>query len=315
MKVLVTGASGFVGRAICAHLTEQGLTVVGAVRHLPENRTTGVDYRIVPDINGETNWSEALTGINAVIHCAARVHIMQDTADDPLVAFRAINLEGTIRLVNQAVEGGLKRFVYLSSLKVNGEYTEGIPFTAEDVPKPIDPYSISKWEAEQALKSIATKNALEFVIIRPPLVYGEGVRANFFRLMQAIKLVFPLPLGAIKNRRSLVGLDNLVDLILTSLHHNAAANQTFLVSDGEDLSTPDLLRRTARAMKKPARIFPIPVPLLIKSANILGKVDFALRLCSSLQADIKKNQELLGWSPPFSVEESLQKTTQYFLSH
>jgi UDP-glucose 4-epimerase len=240
---------------------------------------------------------------------------MQDTTHDPLEAFREVNVKGTICLAKQAVDKEVKRFIYISSLKVNGEYTDDQPFKADDTPNPTDPYSISKWEAEQALKVIAAETGLEVVIIRPPLVYGAGVRANFLKLMQAIKLGLPLPLSAIKNRRSLVSLDNLVALIEICLENKAAANQTFLVSDGEDLSTPELLRRTARAMRRSARLFPIPVSLLIKTANLLGKSDFALRLCSSLQADINKTRDLLVWSPLVSVDESLQKTTKHFLSH
>ena len=315
MKVLVTGASGFVGSVLCANLVKKGFAVTGSGRSLPDREITGVDYRIIANLSEDTNWSKVLSGVNAVVHCAARVHIMQDTAHDPLEIFREVNVKGTICLAKQAVDKEVKRFIYISSLKVNGEYTADQPFTADDIPNPTDPYSISKWEAEQALKVIAAKTGLEVVIIRPPLVYGAGVRANFLKLMQAIKLGLPLPLNAIKNRRSLVSLDNLVALIEICLENKAAANQTFLVSDGEDLSTPELLRRTAGAMRRSARLFPIPVSLLIKTANLLGKSDFALRLCSSLQADINKTRDLLAWSPRVSVDESLQKTTKHFLSH
>ena len=314
MKILVTGASGLVGSALCCRLVRQGLTVLGAVRTLPDKITAGVDYRIVPDLGSETNWSEVLAGVNVVVHCAARMDVMQDTVDDPLMAFREVNVEGTVRLAKQAIDRKLKRFIYISSLKVNGEYTEDYHFTAGDVPMPTAPYSISKWEAEQSLKNIAEGTDLEVVIIRPPLIYGPGVRDNFLLLLKLVKLGLPLPLGAIENRKSLVGLDNLVDLIVTCLNHNAAANQTFLVSDGEDLSTPELLRRMAVAMKRPARLIAIPVPLLVKLAGLLGKEGFAFRLCSSLQADISKTQELLGWSPPVSVDESLQKNTDHFMS-
>ena len=314
MRILVTGASGFVGSALCANLVGQGFMVLGAVRCLPDREIAGVDYRLVADLSGDTNWSEALSGVDVVVHCSARVHVMQDMEKDPLMVFREVNVKGTIRLAKQAVDKGLKRFIYISSLKVNGECTDGDPFNADDIPKPTDPYSISKWEAEQELKNIARETDLEIVIIRPPLVYGVGVQANFFRLMQAVKLGLPLPLGAITNRRSLVALDNLVALIVTCLDNKAAANQIFLVSDGEDLSTPELLRRTAGAMGRTARLFPISVPLLLKVASLLGKAAFAHRLCDSLQADINKTRDLLGWSPPFSVDESLQKTTQQFLS-
>jgi nucleoside-diphosphate-sugar epimerase len=314
VNILVTGSSGFVGSALCKTLAEQGLKVTGTLRSMVDKKIEGVDYRIVTDLKGDTNWYEVLAGINVVVHCAARVHIMQDRENNPLEVFREVNVKGTIRLAEQAVEKGIKRFVYISSLKVNGEFTEDHPFKADDIPEPVDPYSISKWEAEQGLKNIATLSGMEIVIIRPPLVYGEGVGANFLRLMQAIKLGLPLPLGAIKNRRSLVGLDNLVSLIVTCLDNKASANQTFLVSDGEDLSTPELLKRTAKAMKKSVCLFPVPVSILLKVASLLGKAGFAHRLCNSLYVDNGKTRDLLGWTPPSSVDESLQKTTQYFLS-
>lgn len=315
MKVLVTGATGFVGKALCHHLIERGSSVIGAVRTMPTAPLPNVDYRVVADLSRQTDWEMALSGSDAVVHCAARVHIMSETETDPLAVFRRVNVEGTTRLAEQAAEGGIKRFVYLSSVKVNGEATDTHPFTADDAPLPEDPYGISKWETEQALKKISSQTGLEVVIIRPPLVYGPGVRANFLKLMQAVQTGVPLPLGAIHNCRSLVALDNLVDLVENCLLNPKAASQTFLVSDGEDLSTTELLRRTARALNKPARLIPVPVPLLKAALQLLGKSDFAQRLCGSLQVDISKTREQLGWAPPVSVDEALLKTAKHFLLH
>lgn len=315
MKVLVTGASGFVGSAMCAHLVAKGNAVTGAVRSIPEKNIQGVEYRIISDISSETNWSEVLAGINAIVHCAARVHVMNETSDDPFRAFREVNVAGTERLAEQAVDLGVKRFVYISSIKVNGEATSGRPFKADDTPAPEDPYGISKWEAEQMLQEIAKKTGLEVVIIRPPLVYGPGVRANFLRLMKVLRLGIPLPLGAIRNYRSMVALDNLIDLIETCLNHQAAANQTFLVSDGEDLSTKVLFQRVAIALGRSARLIPAPMPLLWAAARLFGKSEIAQRLCGSLQVDISKTRDYLNWSPVVSVDEALYKTVKHFLSH
>ena len=315
MKVLVTGASGFVGSALCGHLLAKGQTVTGAVRSIPGKPLPGVEYRVVSDLSAETNWREALTGMDAVVHCAARVHIMKETSTDPLAAFREMNVKGTACLAEQAADNGVKRFVFISSIKVNGETTSGRPFTADNTPAPEDPYGISKWETEQVLQKIAEKTGLEVVIIRPPLVYGPGVRANFFRLMQAVKLGMPLPLGSINNRRSLVALDNLIDLIDTCLNHPAASNQTFLVSDGNDLSTTALLQNMAVALGRPTRLIPAPESLLRVVAKLLGKTSIAQRLCGSLQVDINKTRDMLGWSPPVTVDEALRQTAAHFLAH
>ena len=315
-KILITGITGFVGASLCKRLRQDGHMLTGTTR--TDDLGAGperVPLYHIPEVGPDTDWTQAVTGADIVVHLVARVHVMKERASDPLAEFRNVNTAGTKRLAEQAAEAGVKRFVFLSSVKVNGEVSPETGFTETNPPQPEDAYGISKWEAEQALKVIAAETGLEVVIIRPPLVYGAGVRANFLKLMQAIKLGLPLPLSAIKNQRSLVSLDNLVALIEICLENKAAANQTFLVSDGEDLSTPELLRRTARAMRRSARLFPIPVSLLIKTANLLGKSDFALRLCSSLQADINKTRDLLVWSPLVSVDESLQKTTKHFLSH
>lgn len=259
------------------------------------------------------SWGSALQCVDVVVHAAARVHVMSDDATDPLAEFHKINVEGTMCLARQAVAAGVKRFIFVSSIKVNGEGTDpGNFFSAESHPAPTDPYSISKYEAELALKELAHESGLEVVIIRPPLVYGSGVKANFLRMMHWVNKGVPLPLGAIDNRRSLVALDNLVDLIFTCIEHPAAANQTFLVSDGEDLSTSQLLRRLGLALDRPARLFPVPVRLLEAGAALVGQKALALRLFGSLQVDISKTKELLDWSPPIGVDEALRKTAESF---
>lgn len=249
-----------------------------------------------------------MSGISTIIHLAARVHVMHDTAADPLAAFREVNVDTTLQLASQAAAAGVRRFVFVSSVKVNGESTAiGRAFAETDAPAPQDAYALSKWEAEQGLRQIAASTGMEVVIIRPPLVYGPGVKANFAALMRAVQRGVPLPLGAVRNLRSLVGLDNLVDFIITCAHHPAAANQTFLVSDGADISTPDLVRAMARAAARPARLLSVPVGVLASLASLLGKRAAVDRLCSSLQLDISKAHELLQWTPPVTLEEGLRR--------
>jgi len=291
----------------------RGWQVVAVVRS-PCSLPIGVEMATVGGIDGLSNWTDALCGAKVVVHLAARVHIMRDEAADPLTEFRRVNVEGTLNLARQAADAGVRRFIYLSSIKVNGEQTLcEQSFTVQDVPAPLDPYSISKHEAEESLRKLAQQTGMEVVIIRPPLVYGPGVKANFLAMMRWLHKGVPLPLGAIHNRRSLVALDNLVDLIITCLDHPAAANQTFLISDGEDLSTTELLRRMGLALGRPARLIPVPVSLLTSGAALLGRRDMAQRLCGSLQVDISKARALLGWKPPISVDEGLRRTAQGFL--
>jgi nucleoside-diphosphate-sugar epimerase len=263
----------------------------------------------MPPLAADADFRHMLAGVDAVVHLAARVHIMEERAADPLAAFRAVNTSGTLNLARQAAETGVRRFVFVSSVKVNGEETTpGSPFRHDDLPNPEDPYGISKREAEDGLLELAAQSGMDVVIVRPPLVYGPGVKANFAAMMRAVQRGLPLPLGAVThNRRSLVALDNLVDLLITCLDHPAAANQTFLVSDGEDLSTADLLRWLGRAMNKPARLFPVPVPLLRAGAALLGKRDVARRLLGNLQIDISHTRETLGWTPPITVDEGLRR--------
>jgi UDP-glucose 4-epimerase len=252
--------------------------------------------------------------MTAVVHLAARTHVTRDRADDPLAEFRRVNVEGTLNLARLAAAAGVRRFVFVSSIKVNGDHTlPGRPFTADDAPAPTDAYGLSKHEAEIGLRRVAHSTDLELVVIRPVLVYGPGVKANFLTMMRWVSRGVPLPLGAIHNKRSLVASSNLVDLIIVCLGHPAASGQTFLVSDGEDLSTTTLLRRLAKALGRPARLIPIPAALLSTGAGLVGKAAWARRLCGSLQVDIGKTRDLLGWNPPLKLDDALSKTAQHYL--
>ena len=314
-KVSITGATGFVGGALAAKLVAMvRFEVLALTRQEPVHTLPGVQYVQLGNLSPDTDWQSGLSGVNVLVHAAARVHVMNDTVVDPLTEFRRVNVDGTLNLARQAAAAGMRRFVFISSIKVNGEATDlDQPFTANDEPAPIDPYGISKMEAEQGLREIAAETGMEVVIIRPPLVYGPGVKANFQAMMRWLARGVPLPLGVINNRRSMVALDNLVDLIVTCIDHPAAANQTFLVSDGEDLSTTQLLRRMGRALGKPARLIPVPSMFLKVGAALLGKPAIAQRLCGSLQVDTLKTQQLLGWVPPLSVDEGLKRAAEGYL--
>ncbi|WP_155877692.1 SDR family oxidoreductase [Desulfuromonas sp. AOP6] len=306
-KILITGVTGFVGRRLCARLKADARAVCCAVRRQSSNATEIV----VGDIGPDTQWVEALRGADTVIHLAARVHVMNESMRDPLAAFQRINVAGTINLAREAVVAGVKRFIFLSTVKINGEETTADqPFTEQDAPHPQDPYGISKHEAEEGLRLLAEETGLEIVIIRPPLVYGPGVKGNFSSMMHWVAKGIPLPLGAIHNQRSLVGLDNLIDFIITCIDHPAAANQTFLVSDGEDLSTTALLRRVGQAMDKPARLIPVPMGMLKFGAQLLSKQAIAQRLCGNLQVDISKARNVLGWKPPVGLDEGLRRAVK-----
>ena len=305
MRVLVTGATGFVGHAMCTELMQRDYDVSRAVRRHPG---LGGTYLELGDIGPATYWSDALKDVDVVIHLAARVHVIHEESGYPLKEFRKVNVAGTESLAKAAAESGIKRFVFVSSIGVNGAQTVlGKPFSETDKPNPHNAYALSKWEAEQGLQRIAAETGMEIVCIRPPLVYGPNPPGNFGSLMRWLKRGVPLPLGAIHNQRSLVALDNLVDLIVTCLTHPAAANQTFLVSDGQDVSTTELLRRMGQTMGCPARLIPVPASWLKLAAVMVGKPDVTQRLCGSLQVDISKTRNLLGWTPPLSLDEGLKK--------
>lgn len=315
-RVLVIGAGGFIGHAVCADFGLRGHQVTGAVRRRDAAReSASVDYLCMGHMDESTDWSAAVAGIDCVVHLAARVHLMNDTAQDPLAEFRRFNVDLTMNLARQAASAGVRRFVFVSSVKVNGENTSfGQPFTAEDTPSPTDFYGVSKLEAERLLKELAESSGMEVVIIRPVLVYGPGVRANFYQMMDWLKKGVPLPLKALDNRRSLVAIDNLVDMIATCLSHPAAANQTFLVSDGEDLTVSELMERTSMALGRRARLLTLPTIFLKFMGRVFGKQAVMHRLCEPLQVDIMKSRLLLNWTPPMTVDMALKKTASWYLT-
>ncbi|MEG8234944.1 SDR family oxidoreductase [Pseudomonas orientalis] len=312
-KVFVTGASGFLGAALIERLAAQGFSCTAALRRSVASLPPAVQTVKFDSLDDAFDWSHALAGQEVVVHCAARVHVMNDTSADPLVEFRKVNVLGTLHLAAQAAAAGIRRFIFISSIKVNGESTQkGAPFKADDVPSPRDPYGVSKMEAEKGLLALAAETGMDVVIIRPVLVYGPGVKANFQSMMRWMDKGVPLPFAAINNRRSLVALDNLVDLIITCISHPSASNQIFLVSDGDDLSTAGLLTRMAQALNKRARLFPVPDYLLRGAATLLGKSSISQRLLGSLQVDISKTKKLLHWEPPLSVDAALKATAVHY---
>lgn len=303
--ILVTGSTGFVGTVLCRELERRGLPFRPVTRSVRPGAVT------IGDIGPDADWSAALAGVDTVIHLAARVHVMHDTAANPLVEFRRTNVLGTLALARQFAAAGGKRFVFVSSIKVNGEGTQpGMPYAASDAPAPIDPYGQSKAEAEAGLFTLARETGMEVVVVRPPLVYGPGVKANFAAMIKWVSRGMPLPLASVSNARSLVYVENLVDLILTTIDHPAAANQILMVSDGQDVSTPELLTMIGNAADAPARLIPVPVGLLYLGASLLGRRSIATRLLGNLQVDISETRSLLGWSPPVSLEVAIERTVK-----
>ena len=316
MSILVTGSTGFVGTALIERLIKDQFFVSATVRNASTNKcNSDVNLIDIGHLTSSLDWSHALRGVNTIVHLAARAHILNDKSKDPLGDYRCINVDCSLNLARQAARAGVKRFIYMSSIKVNGEFTIlGGAFTAQDTPMPQDFYGISKYEAELGLRAIAAEFGMEVVIIRSPLVYGPGVKANFLSMMNWLRRGIPLPLGGItKNRRSFVFIDNLISLIDACINHPAAANQTFLVSDDEDLSTAGLLEHMALALGRPSKLIAVPAVLITLGAKLVDRSEIAQRLCGSLQVDIKKTKDLLGWSPPVSVNEGLRQTAAHFL--
>ncbi len=313
---LITGATGFIGHATCEQLLTCGWAVKGTVRSSSQNvdpLPTGVIPCRVDSLGPGTDWRRALSGIDVIVHLAARVHIMKEIAEDSLMEFRQVNTHATERLARMAAQTGVRRLVFLSTIKVNGENTGNQAFTEANTPDPQDDYALSKWEAEQALKRVAAETGLDVVILRSPLAYGPGVKGNFLRLLQAVQRGMPLPFASIHNRRSLVFLGNLVEAIITCMTHPQAKDKTYLLSDDEHISTAELISRIARALGKSARLWPFPAELLRFAATLAGKSSEADKLLGSLLVDSSKIRSELGWRPSASLDEGLAETARWFL--
>lgn len=311
MNILITGATGFIGSQILDLLHKDGrYSPVAAVRkkQFPGFKEKTVE---IGEISAHTDWQEALKDCTVVIHAAARVHVLNEQSSDPLAEFRRVNVDGTLNLARQAAKARVRRFIFISSIKVNGEETfEGHPYSADEVPAPIDPYGISKYEAEQGLRALAIETGMEIVIIRPPLVYGAGVKGNFQTMIKWLKKSIPLPLGSINNKRSFVAVENLVSLIMTCIEHPRAANEVFLVSDDQDLSTSELLEKMGHVLERPVYLLHVPYWLINSVAQIIGKKAIVQRLFGFLQVDISKTKQLLNWNPPMDINDALFKTVQ-----
>jgi nucleoside-diphosphate-sugar epimerase len=313
-SVLVTGAGGFVGLRLCARLAAAGYAVTAAVRReSAELAALAPAARIVRvgDIGPDTDWQAALSGVDMVVHLAARAHVMRDSASDPLAAYRQVNVAGSARLARAAAAAGVRRLIYMSSIKVNGEATGDAPFREGDAPAPLDAYGRSKWEAEQILSGIAAETALAVTVLRPPLIYGPGVKGNIARLLGWIKRGLPLPFASIVNRRSLVYLDNLIDATLAVMRH-PAPGRLYLVSDAHDLSTPQLIRALARGLDQPPRLLAFPPSLLRLAGACTGQLDAVGRLVGSLQIDASRIGAELGWRPALDPEQGLILTAKAY---
>lgn len=312
MKLLVTGVTGFIGQGLVKRLTDAGkYEVTGIVRNKRAAIDSNIETVTVSEITADTDWRAALKDVDGIVHLAARAHVLHDSSADPLTEFRKVNVEGTLNLARQAARAGVKRFVFISSIGVNGNSNER-PFTEMDRPNPVEAYAVSKYEAECGLQAIARETGMGVVIIRPPLVYGPNAPGNFRRLMTLAAKRIPLPLGAVDNKRSLVALDNLVDFIVTCIEHPNAANEIFLIADGEDVSTTDLLKMTARALGRKPWLISVPLSFLYFAAQLIGKPGIANSLLGSLRVDSTKAKRLLGWSPVITMEGQLQKAAEAY---
>ena len=313
-KVLVTGANGFIGQALCQKLVADGWSVAGAVRNeSAASKLRGeVERVIVGAVGPDTDWVQALSGVDSIVHLAARVHVMRDLTAEPIAVYRAINVAGTYQLAQTAASMGVRRFIYMSSVKVNGQ-GNSVTYTEKDRPMPADPYAISKYEAEQLLQEIIEKTGLEVVVLRPPLVYGPYVKANFLQLLKVVDMGIPLPFANVRNQRSLIFLENLLDAIITCIHHPKAARKTYLLSDGIDTSTPELIQKTASALGRPVRLFPFSLNLLRLLAKITGRSEAVSRLLNSLAIDSSRISTELDWTPRFTMAEGLAETAAWYL--
>ena len=315
-SVLITGAGGFIGRALCTRILAENWQVRGTVRsesgvnRLPD----GTEAISIRSIDSDTNWDDALRDIDTVVHLAARVHVVDDTCSDPLAEYRKVNVEGTKCLAVAAANAGVKRFIFISSIKVNGE-GRASAYSEEDEEAPEDPYGVSKWEAEQELRKISDTTGIEVVILRPPLVYGPGVKANFLQLFKIVERGIPLPLSSVKNRRSFIYLGNLIDVIITCINNPRVKGRTFLVNDREDVSTPELIRKIASTLGKPSRLFFIPPSLMRMAGKFIGKSAAIDRLFGSLTLDSTKIRKEIGWNPPYTMEYGLKETAKWYIKN
>ncbi|MCH8075827.1 MAG: SDR family oxidoreductase [SAR324 cluster bacterium] len=314
--VMVTGANGFTGRAICAYLRDKGYPVRGTVREggNPGDRTDMKSNAVVGDLLGEPDWSAALDGVDTIVHLAGMAHVLRETEGNSSAIYRQVNTLGTQRLAQAAVEAGVRRFVFTSTIVVNGISTPESPFRESDPVNPYGPYGKSKWDAEQSLLAIAAESGLETVVLRPPLMYGPGVKGNFLRLLHWVRRGAPLPLAGVKNQRSFLGIENFASLIDRCIAHPSAAGEIFLVSDGDNLSTPGLIKKLAQLMNRPARLFPMPSAVLGAMARLTGQSQAWQRLGGSLVVDAKKCRQLLEWHPPFTVNEGLREMVEWFMN-
>jgi len=317
-RVLVTGANGFVGRYVCRKLIASGFSPIAGIRDLrvwPElqQAITGLnEVSLLGDLSANPKLRDSLSGASVVVHLAARVHVMRESARDPLQEFRKVNVIGTKSIALAAVAAGVRRLIFVSTVKVHGESTSGNPFCEDTPSNPEDPYAISKWEGEEALRAVAAESGLEVVIVRPPLVYGPGVRGNLLRLIRLVNLDLPLPWPKGANCRSMIGVDNLADLLVRCVDHPQAAGQSFLVKDSEDVSTRELMTRLARFLSRPLRLFPAPEPLIRLAAILALKQEIVSRLLDSLVIDSGRAQQLLEWAPPLTLDEGLATTARWY---
>jgi nucleoside-diphosphate-sugar epimerase len=314
-RILVTGASGFIGRALCVALRGQGHYVRGAVRKTASPRSgDNLDTVVVGNIGPDTRWDRALENIDTVVHLAARAHVLKESSRDPMSEFSRVNTQGTEQLARAAAAMGVKRFLYMSTIGVNGSHTETKPFTEADEPRPMDAYALSKWRAEQAVWDVARRDDLGVTVIRPPLVYGPGNPGNFFRLLKLLDSGWPIPLGGIRNSRSMIYVDNLVDMVATCIRRPAATGNVFVVSDGEDISTPNLIVHMSKALGKSPRMFALPKKVLRGLAALVGRTGEIEKLSASLIIDISKVQAVLDWKPPVRLEQGLWSTVDWYRS-